>query len=186
MTGPRIITQETTLEPIDAVTPHPKNPRRGATAAILESIRATGFYGALLAQRSTGFILAGSHRWAAAKQAGMTELPVTWLDVDDEQATRILLADNRTSDLATYDAQALADLLGTLAAPTTGTGYTPDDLSDLLAHVNPYTPPIPPTPARRERTPAEPDPTAATITPGAAKDLHRAMCPNCGHEFLTD
>ena len=131
----RIINQTTETAPIDTIRPHPRNPRQGDTGAIHQSIDANGFYGAVVAQKSTGYSLAGNHRWKAAQQAGATEVPVTWVDVDDDHALRILLADNRTNDLATYDDHALADLLKSLHESTgtlTGTGYDGDDLDDLL------------------------------------------------------
>lgn len=125
---------------IDSLIPHPENPRQGDVQAIAESIRANGFYGAVIAQRTTGYIIAGNHRWRAAQEVGMTEIPVMWADVDDEQALRILLADNRTSDKATYDQEALLDLLGNLE-DFTGTGYTADDANQLQALIESLPPP---------------------------------------------
>ena len=132
----RTINQATELAAIDAIRPHPQNPRQGDIGAIRTSIDNNGFYGTIIAQKKTGHILAGNHRWQAARQAGATELPVTWVDVDDDHALRILLADNRTNDLATYDDHALADLLKSLHESTgtlAGTGYDGDDLDDLVA-----------------------------------------------------
>lgn len=63
--------------------PHPKNPRKGDTAAIQASIEANGFYGVVVAQRSTGFVLAGNHRLLAARQVGLETVPVVWGDVYD-------------------------------------------------------------------------------------------------------
>jgi hypothetical protein len=135
----RIINQTTETAPIDTVRPHPRNPRQGDIGSIHTSITANGFYGTVIAQRSTGHILAGNHRWQAARQAGATTIPVTWIDVQDDHALRILLADNRTNDLATYNDQALSELLQELHATTgtlTGTGYDNEDLDDLINLVN--------------------------------------------------
>jgi len=107
----QIRNQEYDLVPVDALKPHPANPRRGDTVAIAESITENQFYGAVIAQRGTGLILAGNHRWKAAKDTGATEIPVIWIECDDAEALRILLVDNRTNDLAGYDDKALADLL---------------------------------------------------------------------------
>lgn len=106
-----IINQEYELVPVDALKPHPQNPRRGDTVAIAESIVHNGFYGAVVAQKSTGLILAGNHRWKAAKDTGGVEIPTIWVECDDHEALKILLADNRTNDLAEYDAKALAAVL---------------------------------------------------------------------------
>jgi hypothetical protein len=131
----RVLTSETKLEPIDAVKPHPRNPRQGDIGAIHQSIQTNGFYGAILAQKSTGHIIAGNHRWQAARQAKAKKIPVTWLDIDNDHALRILLADNRTNDLATYNDNMLSELLQDLHNATgtlDGTGYTGDDLDQLL------------------------------------------------------
>lgn len=129
-----IINADTKLEPIEKLLVHPRNPRRGDIGAIYESIRENGFYGAVVAQKSTGYILAGNHRYQAAQQAGAQKIPVIWVDVDDERAIKILLADNRTNDLATYDDNVLTELLQELAGGPglDGTGFDNDALDELL------------------------------------------------------
>jgi len=114
---------------------HPANPRQGDVGAIYESIEHNGFYGAIIVQRSSGAILAGNHRYMAAVQSGITELPVLYVDVDDDRALRILLADNRTNDKASYDNSTLAEILSDLAntSDLLGTGYDGDDLDELIA-----------------------------------------------------
>jgi ParB/Sulfiredoxin domain len=125
--------------PVTKLTPHPRNPRQGDLGAIAESIRAHGFYGSLVVQESTGHICAGNHRYRAAVQLGLKELPVDWIDCTDEEALRILVADNRASDLAMNDGPILADLLRELSATTEGlfgTLYAGDDLDDLIAQMD--------------------------------------------------
>jgi hypothetical protein len=113
--------------------PHPDNPRQGDVGNIAQSIKQNGWYGTIVAQRSTGYVLAGNHRLLAAKELGIDTVPVYWVDVDDEQAHRILLADNRASDLATYDDSALADILASLTETDIGLGGTGFDDNDLEA-----------------------------------------------------
>lgn len=127
--------QEYAQASIKDLRPHPKNPRQGDVGAIHESIEANGFYGAIVAQKGTGYILAGNHRYKAAVQSGAKQVPVIWLDVDEATATRVLLADNRTNDRASYDNAALAEILAELAAGPglEGTGYDGDDLDALIA-----------------------------------------------------
>ncbi|GMA59435.1 hypothetical protein GCM10025858_39390 [Alicyclobacillus sacchari] len=48
----------------------------------------------LLVQRSTNILMTGHFRRAVAIQAGWTEVPVQYLDVTDEEAYAIMLADN--------------------------------------------------------------------------------------------
>jgi hypothetical protein len=123
------------LSNIDDIQPHPRNPRQGDVGALHESVEANGFYGTVIVQKATGFIVAGNHRWLVAKQRGADKIPVTWVDVDDDTALRILLVDNRTNDLASYDTPALAAILEQLLEGTgtlVGTGYDGDALDDLL------------------------------------------------------
>jgi ParB-like chromosome segregation protein Spo0J len=113
---------------------HPENPRQGDIGSIVTSIEENGWYGTLVAQKSTSYVLAGNHRLQAAKHAGIKEVPVYWVDVDDTEASRILLADNRISDLASWDQNILVQLLTNLAKDDAllGSGYDGDDLDALL------------------------------------------------------
>lgn len=120
--------------PISQLTLHPKNPRDGDIGAIAESIEENGWFGTVVAQVSTGHVLAGNHRVQAAQHLGMDKVPVHWVDVDNETSLRILLADNRTSDLAVYKNEELAAVLERLAkkGKLGGSGYDGDDLDALL------------------------------------------------------
>jgi hypothetical protein len=116
---------------IETLTPHPHNARRGALKRIKESLRTHTQFRPVLAQRSTNFILGGNHVYRAARELGWSHLDVHFLDVNDEQAAKIMLADNRASDFASYDNEALVALLESLP-DLDGTGFTDDDLVDLL------------------------------------------------------
>ena len=133
--GPGVVPQEYEMVPIDAIQPHPRNCNQGDQGAIIESIRHNRFYGACDVQRSTSLILAGKHRWLAAKECGLKMIPVIWQDVDDAEALRIMLSDNRTSRLGTDEPNALAELLQSIQNDTgslAGTGYDGDALQELL------------------------------------------------------
>lgn len=124
---------------LDALIEHPRNPRRGKVEVVAESIEANGFYGAIIAQRSTGYVLAGHTRRRALLDEGATGGPVLWLECDDDTALRILLADNQAAAVATWDDRALADLLAELAltdAELAGTGFAPVELSELAADMS--------------------------------------------------
>jgi DNA modification methylase len=114
---------------------HPRNVQEGDVGAIYRSIMCNGFYGALVAQQSTGYVLVGNHRLRAAQLAGLARVPVFYVDVSDEQALRIMLADNRTAELATRDEEALFGLLRELVdgEGLDGTGYDEHDLDAMLA-----------------------------------------------------
>jgi ParB-like chromosome segregation protein Spo0J len=125
--------------PVSTLLLHPENPREGDVGAISGSIETLGFFGATICQTSTRYILAGKHRYLAALQNGAEEIPVLWLDVPDDVARRVMLADNRMSDLASYNEPMLAEILQAVAAASgtlDGTGYTEEDLNELLQQAN--------------------------------------------------
>jgi hypothetical protein len=122
---------ETINVSIDTLTPFPGNPRRGNVDAIAESLEANGQFRPIVVQAGTNYIIAGNHTVQAAEKLGWAEVAAWVLDVDDEQAKRILLADNRTSDLGYYDDGDLLGILTDFGADLGGTGYALDDLTDL-------------------------------------------------------
>lgn len=147
---------------------HPENPRQGDVGALTASLKRFGMYQPVVVQRSTNTVLAGNHRLIAAKQLGDETIPVVYVDVDDETARAILVADNRLSDLATYDDDRLAEVLRAVADGDglDGTGYDTDDLDALLRDLaTPFTP-----------EEADGQPRLDEKTP--------VTCPECGHEFV--
>ena len=120
---------------IDEVHTHPANVRQGDVGAISESLKAHGQYRPIVYQQSTHRILAGNHTYKAAKALGWTHIAATPVICDDEQALRILLADNKANDLATYDEPELIELLKQLADTSDGllgTLFDEDELDSLI------------------------------------------------------
>lgn len=129
------IDQEYELAPVKRLRPHPDNPNRGNVELIQDSIRTNTWYGAVIAQKKTRRILAGEHRWRAAKECGAKVIPVIWKDVDDRTALRIMLVDNEAARQATYDEEVLARVLETLTdvpdEDLAGTGFSLADLEAI-------------------------------------------------------
>lgn len=126
--------------PIDEIQPHPRNVREGDLGVIIESLKAHGQYQSLTVQQSTGNIIRGNHTWRAMKELGYDKVAVTYIDVPDDVALRIMLVDNRSSDLASYDDRALTELLVELTSTMEGlqgTGFDGDDLDELIALLSP-------------------------------------------------
>ena len=127
---------EYTIVDIDSVEAHPKNVRQGDIGAISESLKAHGQYRPIVVDKRTSRILAGNHTWKAAKALGWQQINAGFIETkDDDEALRILLADNRTTDLASYDDSGLAELLKQLADTEIGlegTAFDGDDLDTLL------------------------------------------------------
>ena len=104
---------EYTIVDINSVETHPKNVRQGDIGAISESLKAHGQYRPIVVDKRTNRILAGN-----------------------DEALRILLADNRTTDLASYDNDGLEELLKELASSDKGlegTLFDGDDLDSLIS-----------------------------------------------------
>lgn len=118
---------------LDQFRPRKGNPRRGNIDAIAESLERNGQYRPVVVNKPTGEILAGNHTYAAAKRLGWTHIAATFVDVDEDQAARIVLADNRTADLGDYDDTLLLDMLKDLDGDLIGTGYNQDDVDALAA-----------------------------------------------------
>jgi len=116
---------------INSIQEFPGNPRKGNIAQLVESLKHNGQYKPIVIQKSTRKIRAGNHLWKAEKQLEWETIDVVELDVDDAQAKKIVVADNRLADMGAYDEKALLDLLGEI--DLAGTGYEPADIDDLLA-----------------------------------------------------
>ena len=165
--------------------PYERNPRRGNVEAIKESLEANGQYRQIVVNKRDNVVLAGNHILEAAKQLGWETVGVTYVDVDDEQAKRIVLVDNRTTDLAGYDSEVLVELLEQLD-DLEGTGYEQDDLDALLDELE-----------RDRQQPDEdeppPPPAKPKTKPGDVYELgrHRLVCgdardPDAYGQLLND
>lgn len=145
------ITGELQHLPIEQLHNYARNPRKGNIPAIKKSLHQHGLFKPLLVNTGaqTGeewAVLAGNHTLAAmrelnqeAQDAGMQPphpmVPCYIVDVDEAQAAEIVLVDNKTSDEADYNNEALADLLDWLP-DLTATGYEQADLDALLDGLN--------------------------------------------------
>lgn len=125
-----------------------KNPRLGDVQAIKGSIVANGVFRPVVVNKGTytdkpNEILAGNHTVKAIRElaeehpddARWQHVDVWMVDVDAERAARIVLADNRTADLGSYDNGELLGLLETVDYDLDGTGYDYGDVDDLRSLV---------------------------------------------------
>ena len=120
-----------------ALVPYPNNPRVGDVGAIAESLEANGQYRPIVVRRETREVLAGNHTLEAAKHLEWATIKVTYVEgLTDEQAARIVLADNRLPDLGRYNIPDLTELLEQVGANLVGTGYDDYFLTNLLASLD--------------------------------------------------
>lgn len=129
--------------PVTSLNTFENNPRRGDVAKIAESLDVRGQYRPIVVNRGTFTgrnmeVLAGNHTLAAARELGWDSIDVGIVDVDDETARSIVVADNRLADLGDYDEKALAELLDGL--DSIGTGYTDAEIDALVAANEPVEP----------------------------------------------
>ena len=81
-----------------------KQPNPKAKAELAESIRAKGITNPLLVQTSRKAIIAGFTRCEIAIEGELTQVPIRWLDVDDDEAADIAAIDNtKRADLNPID-----------------------------------------------------------------------------------
>lgn len=101
--------------PVEQLKPHPRNYRKhpdDQLAHIIFSIKNYGFYRNVIATKD-GTILAGHGVVQAANKMGLKEVPVIYLDLEqnDPRALKILIGDNEISKLGDIDDRVLTDML---------------------------------------------------------------------------
>lgn len=85
---------------VDAIVPNPHQPRKyfseESIDELAESIQVVGVLQPLLIKKEgdTYLLIAGERRLRAAKKAGLKEVPVRFIDVDEEEGDRISLIEN--------------------------------------------------------------------------------------------
>lgn len=161
--------------PIDRLVPYERNARTHSAeqvAQIAASIQEFGFTNPILVDGKDG-IIAGHGRLLAAKDLGLTKVPVVVLDhLTPDQKRAYVLADNKLALNAGWDADLLSAEMERLQAAEFDLsllGWSMDELSGLLA----------------------PDPN---FEPGTEEDQGQldqtqpkeidCICPACNHEFI--
>ena len=106
------VTKRCIMIPVDELQPHPDNPRKdvGDVTELAESIKANGIFQNLTVLRNrdpeTGksTVIIGHRRLAAAKLAGLKEVPCMVVEMDEkEQISTMLLENMQRSDLTVYE-----------------------------------------------------------------------------------
>ena len=89
--------------PIEFLKPNPRNPRRNFSDAELDelaaSIRERGIVQPIVVRPARGYadtfeIIAGERRWRAAQRAGLHQVPIVVLDVNDDEALELAIIEN--------------------------------------------------------------------------------------------
>ncbi len=124
---------------ISALTYFPGNPRRGNLAEIRKSVARLGQYRSVVVRDTVTelVILAGNHTVQAMAAEGHETVSCGVIRCSDDEATRITVADNRLSDIAQDDDDALVELLSYLEEDYGGTGWTAEDVEKLITPPGP-------------------------------------------------
>ncbi len=128
---------------LEEIQPYENNPRFNdeAVDAVAASIREFGFKVPIVLD-AEGVIVAGHTRWKAAKMLGIETVPcVVADDLTPEQIKAFRLADNKVSELAEWNEEALAkELAGIVDIDMSAFGFDGEDgdLGDEMLD-NPYT-----------------------------------------------
>ena len=136
--GP-VIPEKLELWPVERLVPYERNARTHSpeqVAQIAASIAEFGFTNPILVASDDG-ILAGHGRLAAAKDLGLTEVPVVVLDhLTPDQKRAYVLADNKLALNAGWDVDMLAAEMEGLQSVEFDLGllgWSADELNGLLA-----------------------------------------------------
>ena len=173
--------------PIDTLVPWKDNPRRNETAVakVAESIARFGFGAPIVVRAADNQIIAGHTRLQAARQLGLREVPVRFLELSSEEARLLSLADNRLGEIAEWDEERLAAILEELKlanADVLASGFRPTEIDRLLTDLR----------ARRLAEVVEDaipqPPLRPTSCPGLVYQLgpHRLVCADCTEEGVLD
>lgn len=123
--------------PIADLVEDPANARRHDERnldAIRASLSRWGQRFPLVVQKQGRVVRAGNGRLRAARELGWTHIAAVFVDESDVEATAFAIADNRTSELAAWDEDALARLLSSLDGElATATGFSDEEIAALLA-----------------------------------------------------
>ena len=122
--------------PVEFLRPNPRNPRRMFSDLELDelaaSIRERGIIQPILARTVRGSadayeIIAGERRWRAAQRAGLHDVPVVLLEVDDREALELAIIEN----VQRTDLNALEEAMG-YEALGTEFDYGQDDIARIV------------------------------------------------------
>lgn len=153
-----------------------RNARRGDIPSIMSSLRRHGQYKPISVNVGThtgrpNEVLAGNHTLMAfreladaePKDARWRKIKAYWIDVDDDMAERINVADNKIGSLGGYDNEILAEQLKGFGSDIEGLGYVESDIAALLNATADKNPPIVTDPDDLPPIPADPSMTRTAV-----------------------
>ena len=156
---------------IDKLVENPKNPNKhpeNQIRLLAKIIKFQGWRHPVIISNRTGFVVAGHGRLAAARELGVTEIPVDYQDFENEaEEYAFLIADNKIAELANHDDGMMIEEIKELGI---------EDF-ELLGMEDFQLPPEP-DPAKEEIENEIPDNVETRVKPGELWQLgeHRLFC----------
>jgi len=106
--------------------------------SIVAGIHRHGFVGSILVWKGRDIIIDGEHRWIAAKKAGLAQIPVIELDVDEATARELTIAFNQKRGY--FDPDKLTDVVQFIAETTNAArkelqvmlGFSAKEIDEML------------------------------------------------------
>jgi DNA modification methylase len=126
--------------PLEDLLENPRNPRVNdhAVKQVSASIEQFGFGAPIVARKSNHMVIAGHTRLKAAKLLGWDKVPVRFLKLNSRKAEALMVADNKTGELAAWNEAELAALLQELEAEQIEVpGFEEGALERLLEELDP-------------------------------------------------
>lgn len=132
------------LVKVEEVIPHPKNPNthpQNQIKILAQNIRYHGWRHPIVVSKLSGYIVAGHGRLEAARELGVSIVPVEYQDfATEDNELAVLVGDNRLAELSTLDLNGLQDIIDGFKASDFDTilaGFEPADLDALLGEQKP-------------------------------------------------
>jgi DNA modification methylase len=126
---------------VDSLVPDPANARKHNDRnldTIKGSLMRFGQRFPIVVQRQGMVVRAGNGRLEAARALGWTHIAALVVDESDVEAVAFGITDNRSSELAEWDNEALTRLLESLPSEMLEvTGFSSDDLNELIEELSP-------------------------------------------------
>ena len=132
------------LVKVEELIPHPKNPNthpQNQIKILAQNIRYHGWRHPIVVSKLSGYIVAGHGRLDAARELGVSIVPVEYQDfATEDNELAVLVGDNRLAELSTLDLNGLQDIIDGFKASDFDTilaGFEPTDLDALLGEQKP-------------------------------------------------
>lgn len=132
------------LVKVDELIPHPKNPNTHPQSQIkilAQNIRYHGWRHPIVVSKLSGYIVAGHGRLEAAKELGVSIIPIEYQNfASEDNELAVLVGDNRLAELSSLDLNGLQDIIDGFKASDFDTilaGFEPADLDALLGEQKP-------------------------------------------------